>query len=94
MMEKKEPGYKDSPIYDISDTDALRNTVILENYKTTEKLNNDKKLQASSKYKRCRKYLEYLHSRENYISTPHLKTCDLHIIFVLLVNPNDCLLST
>lgn len=70
-------------------------TVILENYQMTDKLNNnDKKLQASSKYKGCRKYQEHLHSRENYIYAVHLKSCDLHIIFVWLINPNECLLST
>lgn len=37
MMEKKEPGYKDSTICDISDTDALRNTAIFRDCKTTEK---------------------------------------------------------
>lgn len=72
-------------------------TVILENYHTTDKLNNNEnKCQASAKYlqkvqkyqniyKRCRKYQEYLWSREKYIYAIHLKTGDLHIIFVSLL---------
>lgn len=59
--------------------------------KTWEEKNEQ---QGFSKHKRLRKHPEHLHSRENYHYAMHLKTCDLHILSVWLINLNECLLST
>lgn len=70
-------------------------TVVLENYQATEKLERKRTTQKNVvSTKRIRKHPEHLHSRENFIYAMHLKTCDLHIIFVWLINLNECLLST